>query len=176
MRLLNECDVEKIIKDRFKVSPLRVEKWFSSAIIKANAVSSQSNVYTWRYEKDVQISGSVFATKNFPFFIGHTTMQCYNEDPIGASIANSFAVVNDTILDSIEQFYNYTSRQMIRYGVGTYAGHAFPDPADNEFVNEQNNPWFTMGPFAQVQIFTDAGGAVFLTVNLTFEGFKIYLS
>lgn len=173
--LLDECQVEEVIKRRYKVSPTRIEPWFDDVIINANAVSTQSLTYTWRYSGEPDLNPAS-ASKEFPFYIGWLRMNLYNGDPIQASVANAFCEISGYNLDSIATFYNTTPERLIRFGVGTFNGVNFPPPGDNVNVGNNNNPHFVSGPFITTQVFTDATGAVFLQVGLAFQGYRIFIS
>lgn len=171
------CDIEKIVKDRFKVSPVSIEPWINQVIINCNAVSNQNDRYTWRFDKPVQINGVVTASKEFPFFIGYMDINVYNPDPVGVSVANAYLLMNNFALDAMDGvFYDYTADQILRFGIGAFAGEAFPNSAINLDLNKVRNPHFIISPFTDVQLFTDGTGAIYLTIALKFAGYRVYIT
>ena len=172
---IDECQVERIIKERYKVTPVRIEQWMDNVEFSVNAVSSQNNVYTWRYEGKVDVDGIITSSKEFPFFYGDVRLNLYNAG-IAASVANSSVLINNMRLDSITNFYNIQGEQLLKLSAGTGGGDPLPAAGDNITFNVLRNPHPVVSPFIQIQTVTDLAGAIQLTVSIWFKGYKVYLS
>ena len=173
---LSECDVLEILKQRFKITPVRIEPWTNQVIIVMNAVTNQSKNFTWRFDRPVQDGGAVTSNISFPFFIESLELNVYNDDPLQASIANTYVSISNPIIETIDNNYNYINELIQRYGVGTFAGSPFPAAAIVENNQFFNRPIDICAPFITVDAYADLGGAIYLSLSAKFQGYLISLS
>lgn len=171
------CDVRRIIEQRFKFTPLRVEEWSAQTDFNLNAVSSQTLTYFWNFSDELPKTSSYSAFLS-PLYFGALNLIFANPDPLNSSLANSQVQVSRWFVQNIASgggglFYNAYGQLIRNYGIGTYPGATFPGPLIVEYYpasligNQQLTYQF------EIDVTTDPAGAVFLSCYATFSGFKI---
>jgi len=177
----NECDIEKIVKDRYKVSPVSIEKWNYRAGFNLQEFSNQNVQYLWRFDRPAEKNPAVVsASTNFPFFMGNVDLNVFNNDPVLVSSAEYVVLINGYYMSAINQnlnFYELTSEQWHAYkeGIGQDPTPA-PAPLVNEYYTAEIAGNNIESPYMTIEVQTDATGSVALQVVASFKGFRIYLS
>ena len=169
------CDVRRIIEQRFKWKPKRVEEWFSQTDFALNAVSSQSLTYFWDFQSELPANVPPSSSLSSPMFFG-TVDYIVSNPGIGVSAANSYVIINRFFVENINfsgPFYNMYSQQLRRYGVGSYGGSTFPASFISEYYSSGVAGNVMLTPLMSVEVFTDVTGVVFMDVYASFTGFKI---
>lgn len=169
------CDVFDLVKTRYNWTPVKVETFASRTYYSASGLSSQNNVYYWRPNEEIFTLGAANSSLVNPLFFGQFEIQIGNEDPVTASSANSYLIFTNPILQNINlsvPFYNLQQGTFQRYGVGTFAGRAFPAPG---IVDDFRlySPGMFFAPYLVIQEFTDGSGSIFINANISFSGFRI---
>jgi len=169
------CDVFDLINNRFGWTPVKVETFANRTYYNATGLSSQNNINVWRPNEEIFSIGAPSSSLKFPLFFGTLDIQIGNSDPVGSSIANAYLIITNAVLQNINlsvPFYNLQAGTLQRYGIGSFAGRAFPAAG---IVNEWNNeqPLLMLSPFITIEEFTDGTGAIFAEANLSFSGFRI---
>jgi hypothetical protein len=168
------CDVFELIQNRYDWTPKRVESFSNRTFYNASGLSSQNNQYVWRPNTELPVVGAPSTALTFPLFFGVYQILVGNDDPVSTSSANSFLIFTAPVLQNINKsipFYNTQAGTVQRYGVGTFAGRAFPAPGIVE-------DWFSfdrllLAPWLSIQEFTDGTGSIFVSVEISFSGFRI---
>ena len=169
------CDVFELVKARFNRTPVQVQHWSNRTYYNSTGLSSQNNFIYWRPDSELPVVGAPSSSIENPLFFGVYELQIGNEDPITSSIANAFWLCYNSILENINPagpFYNSSGGTVQRYGIGTYAGRTFPAPGIvDDYVSYSPRMMFI--DYFGFQEFTDGTGAIYLTVDISFSGFKI---
>lgn len=170
--VLRSCDVRDIIKLRYNWEPIRVEDYYNRTQFTLNLLSSQSNTYTWRPD-EIEPSLSAPSTSiQFPLFLGTFDFLISNENQVNTSLANSYVILGGYNLQNIVlsgPFYNLLGETWKAYGIGTYPGATFPTQRQNEELLNIS----CLTPYIDLTALTDGTGAIYLSVFVTFQGFKI---
>lgn len=177
--VVQACDVFDMIKQRFNREPVQVSNFANRTFYSASGLSAQNNTWIWRPDMEIpEIQAVPSASIRFPLFFGAFEITVGNDDPVTASVANSFLIINNAIVQNIAfntNTYNLQGGAIIRYGNGTFAGRPFPLAG---IVEDWFSPYpqLFITPYLSIQEFTDGGGAIFLNANISFNGFRIDMS
>lgn len=173
---LDICEVEKVLKDRFKITPARIEPYFNSSQISIVQGVNQSVRYDWRMDRPYfEVSVGDDSLKH-PFFVGTARVMILR---IGndSDVSGFWAGLQMQEIVSISTVYNLDLRQWVYYADGvTYLGPVLPTDNSLEVSYKLNNPHPVIGPWLRLHVFTDATGTVRFYCNVFFEGFRVYMS
>ena len=169
---LNICQVEEILKRRFKISPRAIEPWESSIQFNLDTIVISSNEFVWRY--DDRIEGALgLITLDFPFFYGFLNLDVFHlsSDPVNAA---AYSVhISDYSIDSITTLYNVT-----QHVIKSYSDTDDPAPGvgQNETLDKIRFDHPIVSPYLDVVTIADATGKIYLKMKATFSGFRIYMT
>ena len=174
--MIDICDIEQILKERYKINPVDIRPWRDHIIISKNQAGILNETSTWRFSGDIQVGGTASDEYDFPFFIGELNFNVYKSDVNQVDVANYWLIVNLFSLTSCIGSYVTQPDQLKMYAAGIYLGPPLPAAGFNEIAENLNNPHKIVAPFIQVQAFTDATGDIETYVSMSFEGYKIFMS
>ena len=168
----------EFIYKRYNREPLEVNPWASNIQIALNNTSNQNLQYIWRPDRAVDSSGVISASIQYPLFFGSYDVMFVNEDSVFANQPNGYAIFYEPVVSDIPllNFYNYLSKPLKTYGIGTFAGSAFPAYGLPEFLSTGNQGNMLLGPFLEMDLFTDGTGAVSLNAYIYFSGFRAIMA
>jgi len=175
--ILSECDVLKVLKDRYKITPVRMEPYFNSVQISINQAVNLNIINDWFFD-EVYFKTTVGPGTDLakPFFVGHARAFIYR---IGISTDTSGFWVQLYMqeIESISSIYNLDQRTWISYADGvTFLGPQLPGDRANESMDRLNNPHPVIGPYVRLVTFTDATGTMRFDCTIMFSGYRVYMS
>lgn len=171
------CDVRRIIEQRFKFKPKRVEEWFAQTDFNLNAVSSQTLTYFWNFSDELPKTSSYSAFLT-PLYFGSLDLIIGNPSSVSTSGANAQVQFSRWFVQNIATapgglFYNSYGQLFRNYGVGTYPGEAFPAQNIVEYYPEAMSGNMQISYQFEIDVTTDITGVVFMSCYASFSGFKI---
>jgi|GEM_PF-6183213 len=174
---LNICQVEEILKRRFKISPRAIEPWESSIQFDFTELAPSSNRFTWRYNDFIQTSGVVLSTIDKPFFYGILNLDIFKDAGLPVNVNGYRVDIKDYFIDSITNLYNVSLHVLKSYGDNTvFIGDVPPGIGQNETLDKIRFDHPVVSPYLDVTTQVDATGKLYLKMKATFSGFRIYMS